>query len=122
MIKGGFHGQVLRVDLSSGDIQTQPLDEAIALKFLGGRGYGAKILYDENPPGVDPYSPENRLVFFTSPLMGTKTPWSNFQFSPNSSGINRRKWLLGNIQGRPMFSSGQKKWVSSLRKTKLSRS
>ena len=74
MIKGGFHGQVLRVDLSSGDIQSQPLDEAIALKFLGGRGYGAKILYDENPPGVDPYSPENRLVFFTSPLMGTKTP------------------------------------------------
>lgn len=74
MIKGGYNGQVLRINLSNGDIQTQPLDEAIALKFLGGRGYGAKILYDENPPGIDPYSPENSLVLFTSPLMGTKTP------------------------------------------------
>jgi len=74
VIKGGYNGKILRVNLSNGDIQTEPLDETIAHKFLGGRGYGVKILYDENPPRVDPYAPENRLIFFTSPLMGTKAP------------------------------------------------
>lgn len=74
MIKGGYNGKILRVDLTDGAIQTQPLDDAIAQKFLGGRGYGAKILYDENPPGVDPLAPENRLIFFTSPFVGGQVP------------------------------------------------
>lgn len=50
------------------------MDAAVARQFLGGRGYGAKILYDENPPGVDPLAPENRLIFFTSPFMGANVP------------------------------------------------
>lgn len=76
MIHGGFHGKILRVDLSTGVIETSTLDEEVATTFLGGRGYGAKILYDENPVGVDPFHPENRLIFFTSPLIGTSTPCS----------------------------------------------
>ena len=76
MLKGGYRGRILRVDLTSGDIQTQPLDDTIVQKFIGGRGYGAKILYDENPPGVDPFAPENRLIFFTSPFLGTNIPCS----------------------------------------------
>lgn len=74
MIKGGYFGKILRINLSSGEIKTQPIDETVALKFIGGRGYGAKILYDENPPRVSPYAPENRLIFFTSPLTGTNFP------------------------------------------------
>lgn len=74
MIKGGYNGKILRVDLTNGTIQTQPLDGAIAQKFLGGRGYGVRILYDENPPGVDPLAPENRLVLFTSPFVGGQVP------------------------------------------------
>lgn len=74
MIKGGFFGKVLNVDLSTGSITESSLRENFARDYLGGRGIGAKILYDENPPRVDPYSPENRLIFCTSPLMGTIAP------------------------------------------------
>ncbi len=76
MVKGGYNGKILRVNLSNGNIQSQSLDDAIAQRFLGGRGYGAKTLYDENPTGVDPFEPDNRLILFTSPLMGTSAPLS----------------------------------------------
>jgi aldehyde:ferredoxin oxidoreductase len=73
-MKNGYHGKILRVDLSDRRVQVEPLDDSTALNFLGGRGYGGKILFDENPPKVDPFAPDNRLVFFTSPLIGTSTP------------------------------------------------
>lgn len=74
MVEGGFFGKILRVNLSHGSITTSTLPEDFAIHYLGGRGIGARILYDENPPHIDPYSPENRLIFFTSPLMGTIAP------------------------------------------------
>jgi len=76
MVKGGYSGKILRVDLTSESIQTEPLDDNIVQRFLGGRGYGVKMLYDENPPGVDPFAPENRMIFFTSPFLGTNIPCS----------------------------------------------
>jgi aldehyde:ferredoxin oxidoreductase len=38
-------------------------DVSMARNFLGGRGFAAKILWDELKPNVDPLSPENRLIF-----------------------------------------------------------
>jgi len=48
----------------------------IAKNFLGGRGFAAKILWDELKPGVDPLSPKNRLVFAAGPLTGFALPSS----------------------------------------------
>jgi len=76
MIRGGYNGKMLRLDLTRGDVQSQPIDDAIAEKYIGGRGYGARILFDENPQGIDPFEPENRLIFFTSPFLGTNVPCS----------------------------------------------
>jgi aldehyde:ferredoxin oxidoreductase len=76
MVKGGYSGKILRVDLTNGAIQSQLLDDSTVKKFIGGRGYGAKILYDENPSGVDPFDPDNRIIFFTSPFLGTNIPCS----------------------------------------------
>jgi len=45
------------------------------LKFLGGRGLGAKILFDELKPLTDPLGVENKLFFLTGPLIGTGAPW-----------------------------------------------
>ncbi|MCX8204140.1 MAG: orotidine 5'-phosphate decarboxylase [Candidatus Nezhaarchaeota archaeon] len=72
----GFIGKVLRVDLSEGEVSVESLDVDRALDFLGGRGYAAKLLYDELKPGLDPLSPENKLVFATGPLTGTSAPTS----------------------------------------------
>ena len=52
------------------------LDGEIALKFLGGRGFAAKILWDDLARGIDPLSPENELVIAAGPLTGLPVPSS----------------------------------------------
>lgn len=68
----GYAGKIVRVDLSTGDIHSEELLEAHAKKFIGGTGLGAKFLYEEVPPGVEWSDPENRMIWATGPLGGTK--------------------------------------------------
>ena len=72
----GYVGLVAMVNLSSGGVEVCELDEEFAYRYLGGRGFCARILYDEIKQGVDPLSPENVLVFATGPLTGTSFPSS----------------------------------------------
>ena len=73
----GWAGRILDIDLSNGSNTTYPLDEQIARLFVGGRGLGARILWDEVGPAVDPLSPGNVLVFATGPLTATGYQTSN---------------------------------------------
>jgi len=73
---GGYLNRILRVDLSTGELSEEPISMEIAVAFVGGRGYGAKILYDELPPGTDPLCPKNKIIFMTGPLTGTAAPTS----------------------------------------------
>jgi aldehyde:ferredoxin oxidoreductase len=68
---GGWTGTVLRVDLTRGRIKKEPLREDWAREFVGGRGLGARYLWEELDPTVDPFSPSNKLLFVTGPLTGT---------------------------------------------------
>lgn len=68
--------RILRVDLSTGGIETTPLPEDMMPLILGGKGLGAWLLYTEQPAGVDPLSPENHLIFHNGPLTGTAAPTS----------------------------------------------
>jgi aldehyde:ferredoxin oxidoreductase len=70
----GWNGKILRIDLSSGRIGTEPLDPGLARDYLGGRGLGTKFLYDEVDPQVDPLSPANKLIFAPGPFTGTFAP------------------------------------------------
>jgi aldehyde:ferredoxin oxidoreductase len=72
----GWNGRILRVNLSLNKISTQKFNSEFALNFLGGRGFAIKILWDELTPGIDPLSPENKLVFATGPLTGLPIPSS----------------------------------------------
>jgi len=74
----GYAGRLLRIDLSEGRVSTEKTQSEILRKFLGGVGYGAKLLYDEVPAGIAPLSSENKLVFVTGPLTGTGAPGSGF--------------------------------------------
>lgn len=67
----GWIGKSLRVDLTKGEWKTEELDRNLAVKFIGGRGLGSKILYDEIDPRIDPFSPSNKLIMATGPLTGT---------------------------------------------------
>ncbi|MGB9854603.1 MAG: aldehyde ferredoxin oxidoreductase family protein [Candidatus Bathyarchaeales archaeon] len=69
----GYMGQVLRIDLTNCKYVAEPLNKDLAENFIGGRGFGVKILFDEVPKGVNPLNPNNKLIFTTGPLAGTKT-------------------------------------------------
>jgi len=72
----GYCGRILRVNLSNGKIEKEPLDLALAKKFIGGRGLGTYLLTHEIDPGVDPLGGDNKLIFVTGPLTGTQAPTS----------------------------------------------
>ena len=66
--------RILRVNLSTGSIETTPLPTEVMPLILGGKGLGAWLLYTEQPAGVDPLSAENNMIFHTGPLTGTTAP------------------------------------------------
>jgi aldehyde:ferredoxin oxidoreductase len=68
--------RILRVDLTTGTMETTSLPKDVMHLILGGKGLGAWLLYTEQPAGVDPLSPENRLIFHNGPLTGTTAPTS----------------------------------------------
>jgi aldehyde:ferredoxin oxidoreductase len=105
MIKG-YAGRILEVDLAKRSFAFQPLDEEIARLYIGGKGYGTRLLYDRTPAGIDPLGPENPLIFATGPLNGSVAPQSN-RFavvckSPLTGGI-------GNATCGGSFALGMKK-------------
>ena len=67
----GFHGRILHIDLSTGNYSWRDLEESRLRAFLGGIGLGTSLLYDFAPPGVEPLSPANPLIFTSAPLVGT---------------------------------------------------
>jgi aldehyde:ferredoxin oxidoreductase len=73
----GWHGKVLRVDLSNQRFSVQDVESRIAKDFIGGRGWAIKYLYDELDPTIDPLAPENMLIFGTGPLTATPAPTGN---------------------------------------------
>ncbi|KYH40703.1 MAG: Aldehyde ferredoxin oxidoreductase [Candidatus Bathyarchaeota archaeon B26-1] len=70
----GYAGRILRIDLSSGAVKTEPLREEVAKKYIGGIGLGIRLLLDNSEAGVDPLSPENPLILTTGPFSGTIAP------------------------------------------------
>jgi len=67
-------GTILKVNLSNRTFERLPLSESLRLNFVGGRGINSRILFDATAPQVDPYSPENVLIFGSGPLSGTAAP------------------------------------------------
>jgi len=72
----GFMGKVLWVDLDTGKLTDEQIEEKIYKKFLTGYGLGAKLLYDRIPPGADPLGPDNILGFCSGLLTGTGAVFS----------------------------------------------
>src|SRR5512142_3148045 len=73
----GWSEKVLDIDLKTQTYKTYPLDMEIARLFVGGRGLGARLLWDLVGPDIDPLSPENVLIFTNGPLTGTGMQTSN---------------------------------------------
>lgn len=94
----GFYGRILKVDVTRKQFKIEPVEDAVFLHILGGKGLASKLLYDFNPPGVDPLAPENCLIFATGPATGspvwggcrygvfTKSPQTGFYAESYSGG------------------------------------
>ena len=73
----GWHGRILRVNLTTGAICEETFSEEQAIKYFGGRGLAIKVLLEGMDPTADPLSPENLLVMATGPLTSTPAPTGN---------------------------------------------
>ncbi|MFC1933202.1 aldehyde ferredoxin oxidoreductase N-terminal domain-containing protein [Chloroflexota bacterium] len=70
-------GVNLEIDLSRGSIEKEGTDPKLTELHLGGLGTNAKILWDRVPPEVEPFSPDNLLIFSAGLLGGTPAPGAN---------------------------------------------
>ncbi|MFC1974267.1 aldehyde ferredoxin oxidoreductase N-terminal domain-containing protein [Chloroflexota bacterium] len=73
----GETGVNLEIDLSRGNIEKEESDPRLTELYLGGQGTNDKILWDRVPPEVEPFSPDNLLIFSTGILTGTPVPGAN---------------------------------------------
>src|SRR4030042_1790248 len=73
----GLCGKLLEIDLTSGKTKDTMISDEMVEKYLGGRGLGARLLFDMVPAKTGPLSPENVLIFLTGPLTATLVPGSS---------------------------------------------
>lgn len=73
----GYNGRALIVNLTRRTSRWQKLDADVLRRFIGGTGLGAYLLYEHCPPGIEPLSPDNPLIFVTSPLVGSRLTTSS---------------------------------------------
>lgn len=69
----GYMKKILRVNLSKKQVKEEELPKKWRKKFLGGRGFALKYLWENLETGTDPLSPQNKLIFATGPITGTPT-------------------------------------------------
>jgi aldehyde:ferredoxin oxidoreductase len=87
-----YAGKILRVDLTTGKVSTEPLSEKLAKEYIGGIGLGIKLLMDNSKPGTDPFDPDNPIIYLTGPLTGTLGPTGGNSYavvskSPATGGV-----------------------------------
>ena len=75
----GFYGRYLNIDLGKKNHSIETINDDVYETYLGGKGLASYLLYELNPPGVDPLSAENTLIFATGPLGGS-TIWGSCRY------------------------------------------
>lgn len=71
MLKCGYGGRILRVDLTQRKYRIEDLDASWVRPVIGGRAANTKRLYEELVPDCDPLGPDNILIFGIGPLTGS---------------------------------------------------
>ena len=98
----------LEIDLSRGSIDKVETDPRDTELYLGGQGIAAKILFERVPADVDPFSPDNLLIFSTGLLHGTPAPAANRTavntFSPQTNLMSHS--LFGGFFGPELKYAG----------------
>jgi aldehyde:ferredoxin oxidoreductase len=85
---GGYMGKIGFVDVGTGEIRTQKIDESMVRDFIGGYGIGVRILFEHQKKGADPLGPENILGF---------TPGTFYARNFNRHKNTRHRTLYGDL-------------------------
>ncbi|MHC2995770.1 MAG: aldehyde ferredoxin oxidoreductase family protein [Candidatus Atribacteria bacterium] len=72
----GYWKRILRVDLSKSLISVEKVDQSFFEKYIGGAGIAANIILSEVRPDVEPFSPDNVIVFGVGPFQGIRVAGS----------------------------------------------
>ena len=70
----GYAGNMVYADLAAGKVTIKPTPPELKKQYLGGRGFGIRLLTDAVDPKIDPLSDKNIVVFASGPLTGTGIP------------------------------------------------
>ncbi|RKX39888.1 MAG: aldehyde ferredoxin oxidoreductase, partial [Verrucomicrobia bacterium] len=79
ILKSGYFKKLLRVDLSAGTCEREELSDAFCERYIGGRGFGARFVWDnlrKHGFKINPLGPENLIAIAPGPLTGTYLPSS----------------------------------------------
>jgi aldehyde:ferredoxin oxidoreductase len=120
-----LESKIAYLDLSNKTVTEHIVQASDFYLYLGGRGLGAKLLFQGQPKGVDPFGPDNQLIFLAGKLVGTPAPTAGqltitslspatgFYFKSNTGGIwarnlKRAGWdaiVIKGISDKPVFVS-----------------
>ncbi len=70
----GYWNKLLRVNLTNREVTKEVIDDVTCKSFIGGAGIGAKILWEEVPPEINPFDANNRIIFSVGPFQGHPVP------------------------------------------------
>ncbi len=104
----GFFNKVLKIDLRTRTFKEETIPDSVYETYLGGKGLGIYFLMKENPPGVDPLSPQNKLIFCVGPVTDTRIygscRYGAFTKSPLTRGYSES--YSGGKLAEPMSRTG----------------
>jgi aldehyde:ferredoxin oxidoreductase len=75
-MKGVFN-RILNIDLNEKSFKYENIEDSVYEKYIGGKGLGSFLLLKKNRKGIDPFSPENHLIFAIGPANGAKVHGSS---------------------------------------------
>lgn len=106
--QGGYTGKLLRVDLTTGKIWESDEHLQLARDFIGGRGLGARLLWDLLPAGSDPLAPPSPLILLTGPLTGIApgAAHTTVVFKSPNTGITLGHAIMGAQWGTELKTAG----------------
>lgn len=76
-VKGGYFKKLLFVDLDTSEVRVVPLSDDFCLQYIGGRGIGIKLIWDNLKDYTGPFDPRNLVVIAPGPLTGLYLPSSS---------------------------------------------
>jgi len=69
-IDKGYNNRTLYVNLDDNKIEEKPVTELMKDKFIGGKGFGLKLLWEATKPETKWDDPENEIVISPGPIAG----------------------------------------------------